>query len=420
MGVLNRIMLILILLAAAGAAVLSYFLFEKRTQMLTGWKQMEDQIIKTAAELDKGSETQLAAGFGEDALHHRNSLADMQSKLNTLSEGAKKVVQQRDALANTINTIAKTVEVNTVDVAQLKNTEKYYAYSKTVVSSVSAIRQRNDRIVSNFIAAGATLQVNGTVTDIKKEDSGAAFVGKIRTAVNMKNTRINTYESNLRKIAGTVGKSFSNAEASYSKSASDVATGVSMQKNQLNTTINELKSTKGQVSSLEGTKKRLEATIDKQKKDIAARDSLIKDLRDKLNPTGNADIDRLLYGKKDKAYFRELYTLVKGNVKKVDDKWNFVIIDLGSNLKVYQTIEDKTFSSPVVIPAKKTMSVVRGLGTEKPKFIGKIYLTEVHSDYAVANIDAAQLKSDVEPGDAVIFLDDDLDLLLKDFKAPEM
>ena len=139
-----------------------------------------------------------------------------------------------------------------------------------------------------------------------------------------------------------------------------------------------------------------------------------------MNPTGDADIDRLLYGKRDKSYYRDLYTLVKGNVKKVDRKWNFVIVDLGSKIKVHQTLAGKTFSSILDIPAQKTMSVVRGLGSDNPELICKVLIAEVHSDYAVANIDEASLKGKIKEGDSVVFLDDDLDSLLKDFKAPDL
>lgn len=419
MGVLNRIVLIFILLAAAGAAVLSYFLFEKRTQMLQGWDQMAKQIAETAAALDNGSGTQIADSFKDDALHHRNSLADMNTKLQALSEGAKKVIQQRDELAGTIRDLAAAVEVTTVDTKQLASVEQYQAHKGQVLSSVRAIQERNQGILRNFISAGQTLQVSGTESGIKS-DRGNAFLGQIRTAVNKKNARITNYETNLRKIGGVVGKGFQNAENSYSSSTAGVATGVSVQRDTLNATKRELTTAKGKITSLENTKKSLEDTIKDKDRTIFARDGLIKDLRAKLNPTGDADIDRLLYGKRDKAYFRDLYTLVKGSVQKVDRKWNFVVIDIGSKTKVHQTLAGKTFSSILDIPTKKTMSVVRGLDTEKPELVCKILITEIHSDYAVANIDEASVKEKVEAGDAVVFLDDDLDALLKDFKAPDL
>ena len=57
MGVLNRIVLIFILLAAAGATILSYFLFEKRTDLMKGWDLMANQIDATAKNLDKGQDS---------------------------------------------------------------------------------------------------------------------------------------------------------------------------------------------------------------------------------------------------------------------------------------------------------------------------------------------------------------------------
>ena len=386
--------------------------------MLQGWDQMAKQIAETAAALDEGSGTQLADSFKDDALHHRNSLADMSTKLQNLSAGAKKVIQQRNDLAAAIRDLAAAVEVTSVDTKQLASLEQYPSHKEQVLNSVRGIQSRNQAILRNFIAAGQTLQVSGTESGIKS-DRGGAFLGQIRTAVNKKNARITNYETNLRKVGGVVGKGFQNAENSYATSTAGIATGVSVQRDTLNATKRELASTKNRVTSLENTKRSLENTIKDKDRTIAARDGLIKDLRAKLNPTGDADIDRLLYGKRDVAYYRDLYMLVKSEVKKVDDKWNFVVLDIGSKIKVYQTFAGKTFSSILDIPARKTMSVIRGLGTEKPKFICKVMITEVHGDYAVANIDAGTLKDSVKVGDSVIFLDDDLDFLLKDFKAPD-
>ena len=52
MGILNRVINILILLAAIAAVVFSYMLFNKRNELTDGWRKMAEAINATAATLD--------------------------------------------------------------------------------------------------------------------------------------------------------------------------------------------------------------------------------------------------------------------------------------------------------------------------------------------------------------------------------
>ena len=72
MKAVNIVLSVLILLLAIAAAVFSYFLFEKRSQFVTGWEKMATIIQKSAVELDKGSGTKEASKLTVDALSHRN------------------------------------------------------------------------------------------------------------------------------------------------------------------------------------------------------------------------------------------------------------------------------------------------------------------------------------------------------------
>lgn len=55
MGILNRVINILILLAAIAAVVFSYMLFSKRNELTDGWQKMAAAINATAATLDDKS-----------------------------------------------------------------------------------------------------------------------------------------------------------------------------------------------------------------------------------------------------------------------------------------------------------------------------------------------------------------------------
>ena len=60
MKIVNIILSILILLLSAATAVVSYFLFEKRSQFVSGWAKLAQTISSSAAELDKDTGTEVA------------------------------------------------------------------------------------------------------------------------------------------------------------------------------------------------------------------------------------------------------------------------------------------------------------------------------------------------------------------------
>ena len=72
MKAVNIILSILILLLSAAAAVFSYFLFEKRSQFVTGWAKMARVISESSSALDQGSGTQIASKLTTAALAHEN------------------------------------------------------------------------------------------------------------------------------------------------------------------------------------------------------------------------------------------------------------------------------------------------------------------------------------------------------------
>ena len=152
----------------------------------------------------------------------------------------------------------------------------------------------------------------------------------------------------------------------------------------------------------------------KSDKNLLAKE--ISHLKLKINPTNSARVNNLVYGPKNKEYYMSLYKLVRKEVKKVDNKWNFVIIDLGAKTVVQETIAGRTYKSVVDITPGKTMSVVRNIKSNKPEVIAKIEITEVHADYAVANIKMPTLNGTIREGDNVIFDGEDMKLVEMDIQ----
>ena len=416
MGVLNRIMLILILLAAAGAAVLSYFLFEKRTEMLKGWQLMADQINTTAKKMDQGSGTKVAADIKSGEFSHRD-LTAMETRLKKLSAAAEKLIQQRDALAQTISTIVYDTVGETIDKNELLKLDTYEAYQTKVAQSVKTkIQKERDahrRIVANFAKVGAPLGKEVTPGTIEN-DFGVSLVNEIRKAVQEKNNLISEGNKAFRTVASVAGTSHSNDNfAASSKSVYAAVTKLRAERNTERTgrtnaeaKVNQLQR---KIVQLERAKINLEGNVKKLVAEIAM-------LRKKINPTNDANVNRMEYQPKDLNYYLSLYSLVRNEVKKVDTKWNFVIIDLGAKTTVQQTFAGKTYKTVLDITPGTVMTVVRGIKTKTPKVIAKIVLSEVHADHSVANIMMDTVQDTIREGDTVLFLNDDKDLLKMDIQ----
>ena len=85
MKVVNVILSVLILLLAAASAVFSYFLFEKRGQLVGGWDKMATAINQAAVEIDRNSGTKVAKELTPEALGHTNYA--------TLDENLRKITK---------------------------------------------------------------------------------------------------------------------------------------------------------------------------------------------------------------------------------------------------------------------------------------------------------------------------------------
>ncbi|MBO4632415.1 MAG: hypothetical protein J5858_10870, partial [Lentisphaeria bacterium] len=93
MIVLNRVINILILLAAIAAVVFSYFLFSKREKLVNGWSQMATAINTAAKTLDDGgaSGTSAARDLDAEKLKHTN-YEQLGQALPKLKDNVSKII----------------------------------------------------------------------------------------------------------------------------------------------------------------------------------------------------------------------------------------------------------------------------------------------------------------------------------------
>lgn len=408
MRVVNRIVNILVLVFAIAAVVFSYLLFNKREKLVSGWEQMAQTINQTAKNLDAKSGTKLAVELSSEKLNHKQfnktDLSELEKALPKLPEGAKKIIAQRDALAEALNQVGKYAEINDVKTADLEKLDTSAAKQQQIVSGAKRTADRNAGIFNDYVRISGSAGANTSVGELKKNPTEVAR--KFTNAVNAMKNRINVYNQNFAQIARTVGAPAPQLGGNnYADALKKLQQGVNKMRDDLNKTRRELAQVKRERDQKVNEGKNKDKRINDLNATIRQKDAEIKKLSLLLNPDGGLPPSDM-----------ELYSKIQGKVEQVNSRWGFVVLNLGAKIPVVKKFKKESKVLYMDLLPGYTITVARNLATDKPQFIAKVVVTQVGDNYAVANIDKASIPSEelsVQPGDAVYFTTEDTAANLK-------
>ena len=408
MRVVNRIVNILVLVIAIAAVVFSYLLFNKREKLVSGWEQMAQTINQTAKNLDAKSGTKLAVELSSEKLNHKQfnktDLSELEKALPKLPEGAKKIIAQRDALAEALNQVGKYAEINDVKTADLEKLDTSAAKQQQIVSGAKRTADRNAGIFNDYVRISGSAGANTSVGELKKNPTEVAR--KFTNAVNAMKNRINVYNQNFAQIARTVGAPAPQLGGNnYADALKKLQQGVNKMRDDLNKTRRELAQVKRERDQKINEGKNKDKRINDLNATIRQKDAEIKKLSLLLNPDGGLPPSDM-----------EHYSKNQGKVEQVNSRWGFVVLNLGAKIPVVKKFKKESKVLYMDLLPGYTITVARNLATDKPQFIAKVVVTQVGDNYAVANIDKASIPSEelsVQPGDAVYFTTEDTAANLK-------
>lgn len=408
MRVVNRIVNILVLVFAIAAVVFSYLLFNKREKLVSGWEQMAQTINQTAKNLDAKSGTKLAVELSSEKLNHKQfnktDLSELEKALPKLPEGAKKIIAQRDALAEALNQVGKYAEINDVKTADLEKLDTSAAKQQQIVSGAKRTADRNAGIFNDYVRISGSAGANTSVGELKKNPTEVAR--KFTNAVNAMKNRINVYNQNFAQIARTVGAPAPQLGGNnYADALKKLQQGVNKMRDDLNKTRRELAQVKRERDQKINEGKNKDKRINDLNATIRQKDAEIKKLSLLLNPDGGLPPSDM-----------ELYSKIQGKVEQVNSRWGFVVLNLGAKIPVVKKFKKESKVLYMDLLPGYTITVARNLATDKPQFIAKVVVTQVGDNYAVANIDKGSIPSEelsVQPGDAVYFTTEDTAANLK-------
>lgn len=410
MKFVNILLSILILLLAAATAVFSFFLYEKRDKMIDGWGKMAEAVNSSAASLDKGSGTTVAKELSPQELAH-DKYDDLAGKLPKLKAHADSIIAERDDMAKALKNIAETSEMDNVQaVSEFTSLKNYKKNANAVVNKVKSNVQQQNNILQKLCSTASQLNVDLTVSGLKGSNYNNEFQ-KLDTKVKITKSRINDSQRQLTNIFSTAGGNggLDFSDQSYKASTGKVASAVRGLKNKYDQSQRSLRSENARVASLKNTISHRDGRISGLTKILKKKELEIK----RLNIIISGDKGNTVIESPWENGSKEARRAVQGKIIKVDRKYGFVVVDLGTGTTVKQKIGKKTNYANPVIPVNAKMIVARNIESADGKYIGEIKLIKIHEDCSIANVISTVNGKGVAVGDTVFFSGDQINAMSK-------
>jgi len=153
----NVFLAVLIFLLAATSAVFSYFLFEKRSQLVTGYGYMGEKYEEAARLLDANSGTKLTNKVNAAALRH-DKAQDLATLMSEFIDMTKAVTSERDELAKALAAVSSTLEKRDLSAKQFMQLNTFKAAVSSLQRHAADYRKRNDAIL-NSVSRTASLRL---------------------------------------------------------------------------------------------------------------------------------------------------------------------------------------------------------------------------------------------------------------------
>ena len=402
MAMVNRILVIVASLLAVIAVILSFVLFQRRDAFRDRADLAADTVAKITVALDKnsGSPTSAVTFTAADPVSKKSqgtlswdtfkkSKTDYTNSLAEAVKLAQKVQEQRDFLAQQLaDTAGQIGAADEVQVADLRNTAKCKVAAGQVTSLAAAVKARDEAMINTLVTAGKTMgqdMKNTAFTERQQvvgPDGGTAkgefnhaiplteFGSKASGLVARSNDYADTLVQIIEKINAfknwTADKALIKDEKEYAKAT----TAMRNDSEDINSRIKQLDIVQAQLSERIIALKAAEEDRDTTKKELTSIKQILKSANEELEKFANG-------GKVAPANATKLRPDLTGKVKEVSEKYNFVVLDLGS----------------AEVVEKTEFLVVRN-----SKYIGRLQVSKVMNSVSIAevlpNAPTVQIKVD--------------------------
>ncbi|MBR7128277.1 MAG: hypothetical protein IKD09_06795 [Lentisphaeria bacterium] len=403
MKVFNIILSIFVLLLAIALAVSSFFLYEKRELMLEGWGTFSETAQKTAETMDKQSGTKLAETVNTENLHHTKyseyeNLESMKGILKELTEGADNLMRQRDQYVKVFRQIALDVDMKGIPANdKMTGIESSDTEIAKVEQAVANFKGRRDKLVNAVSGSSRIVGVNLNVNEMKNGDPGKALA-VLNTKLKSMNDQLNRYKSMANELARLSGNSANVGDSLTAaiQTTDAIKRSFNELQRKLTDTQNKLQSANRQIAQLQNT--------------VSNRDSNISRLNQNLNTQKQENtvlksiigMDAENVEKPWKAGGEEARKAVAAKVIEINERFGFIVVDLGTLSRVSQWLGNKNNQVDPKIEKGMKLNIVRDFDTPDVKLIVKgAEVTNVSDRCSIVEVPADSI-AEVKVGDTVI------------------
>lgn len=446
MKIANRILNILVLIAALGAAVCAFFLFQKREQITKGRQMMSEAVVKTVKTIDP------AAKISVDDMSIAKPAADLAAPLKVLEDNTQKIVDQRNKIAASVAAISNSV-MGWKD-AKAKKGEDFSDYAavvsvtdengKTIASPldqntalVSARGKyyidRNNKVQTGINQLVSTLKgkrispVDFTPDGDKDNRKLFANLNTLNQRAKMVMNRYNEFAKRFEEFAKSMGMGFKTNSLDVNLKDGEFNKNLDKYSENVKTFIAEKKKLeaenkrlKGQIANLNKQIGSLNNKVNAEKKNVAKLNAdltkaqkEIERLKDIIDPTW-----REREGQKNVAKTAvdetPLLRKLRGKIVSVNEKFGFVVINLGKvnkfeDIKIdIDTGKEVPTVRKVGIPEYGILTVASSLDPGKADYVCRLTVLRVGNDSSIANIIVTRGGRMPKVGDVVFFSESDV------------
>ena len=406
----NVFLAVLIFLLAATSAVFSFFLFEKRAQLVTGYGYMAEKVEEAIKLMDAKSGTKLASKVNQTTMSHDKS-NDLPSLLPDFVQLTTEVAKERDTLAKTLAGVSATLEKR-VSEDKFARLDSYQAAAKELQSYVSAYQARNNAILSKLQNSARQLGANVTVSALKSSGYANAY-NALDTRIAFWKKRDSIYSQRVRNVAQALGVATPNlSESGYDAALSKLVTDSRKVRSDKDTYYKNWKRE-------ETTVKNLKATIQKKDGEIAGLKGNVAKLKAeivRLNRVMGVEPERKPMADGCEAALNMVKSQQKGRILTVDNKFGFVVVSLGRNTRVQEAYGKKVNDIDPQIPEGTILTVARYMPSGDAEYINKVKIVRLDDNCSIAEPIDKQAGQRMREGDMVYLADDEIAKLLKNRK----
>ncbi len=407
----NIFLAVLIFLLAVASAVFSFFLFEKRGQLVDGWADMTAKINAAAAALDAGSGTSVAAKLTTDTLN-QTQYAELPALLPELPKLAGEVIEERDTLAKALSQLGATLEKRDLPADQFQKLATYRQALQQLQSYVSAYQNRNNAILSMVSRSAGQLGAPVSVAQLKSSGYATAYQ-TLDAKISYWLRRDRVFTQRVQNIASAMGAATPNlSESGYETGLGGVVTAAQALRSEKEKYYADWQNAERTVKNL----KQVITEKDGQIADLTAqRDRKDKELLRICRVLGlEAPKEPMAEG--SAAALKLVKDQEKGRVMDIDDKFGFLVISLGRKTRVEEPFGNRTNYVDPMIPEGAVLTVARNMPSGNAEYINKVKLVKVDENCSIGELVDHKGGNRPKVGDLVYVGDDEIAKIVKDRK----